>query len=772
MEKCLRLFDTLQLRPVTVNPRKEAYFHTKDGLSHSGNSLLVRIAASHAGRLTGNHALYTPAMMKVAITSFTNPYQKPVLLNHDEDSSPIGRIKSAEYIDTSEELVQRDKHLRDFFRPGANFSDMLKLVDKVSNRLMDPLYAGMGFAQVVARITDPDAITKILDGRYLTVSTSMVTDAAVCSICKTDWLKDGKCDHTPGKMYDKKPCFIITGNMRYDELSYVNRPADALAQNMEILSDGQVQDSITVEQFPVYDIAQDIFIAGRNLLVNAGDIKNTNLYSLQDSLQEVINLMKINKSEPKPDVALQKIIDSLLLGIEDAAMDISTHADQEMMIKVHNHLHDYHDWDVDSNGVAPKMAKDKLQLHAKLHKCATEGGFVDSFNLGNLDNTLEALGVESPESPGKKEGIKTDDKVSDEAGKIQDNQDAAGETPVGETDPAAATGEVNIEDSLPLIDEILDEAKCYEAIATILDELTAETGDQSFADAKLSPEKRKNLKGSTFCGPNKSFPVNDCAHYTAALRLVGRYKGPGSKDAIVSCIERKGKALGCGSEKKEDSTCTTCLPSREELETQRQDALQVLQQLDDELKERFDIVFACPDCQKAGEKITALESAATVDLVQLDALQMDVTALEDENVLLRTQLKDTLIDNLIDTRQLANGQMLPVEDQEKMKSEFASRGLESLTDSLRDMRAQLVTKNDTGMAQTPIEGQVSDPIVKDEEAKVDPDAGAVSLRKAVMSQFNLIVAHQGKPAAQAYLSDMEKRYPEIKVDGPKKTKRS
>lgn len=32
-------------------------------------------------------------------------------------------------------------------------------------------------------------------------------------------------------------------------------------------------------------------------------------------------------------------------------------------------------------------------------------------------------------------------------------------------------------------------------------------------DAKLSTSQRKKLKGSSFCGPNRSFPVPDCAHY-------------------------------------------------------------------------------------------------------------------------------------------------------------------------------------------------------------------------------------------------------------------
>lgn len=64
-------------------------------------------------------------------------------------------------------------------------------------------------------------------------------------------------------------------------------------------------------------------------------------------------------------------------------------------------------------------------------------------------------------------------------------------------------------------------------------------------DAKLSAEQRKELPESAFCGPGESFPVPDCAHYTAALRMLSRYQGPGSRTKIRACIIGKGRRLGC-----------------------------------------------------------------------------------------------------------------------------------------------------------------------------------------------------------------------------------
>jgi len=67
--------------------------------------------------------------------------------------------------------------------------------------------------------------------------------------------------------------------------------------------------------------------------------------------------------------------------------------------------------------------------------------------------------------------------------------------------------------------------------------------------SRLSTAQRKKLKGSTFCGPKRSFPVPDCAHVTAAKRLIGRYKGPGDKDKIMACVKRKEKTLNCKTKK-------------------------------------------------------------------------------------------------------------------------------------------------------------------------------------------------------------------------------
>ena len=63
---------------------------------------------------------------------------------------------------------------------------------------------------------------------------------------------------------------------------------------------------------------------------------------------------------------------------------------------------------------------------------------------------------------------------------------------------------------------------------------------------KLTTKDRKKLKKGTFCGPNRSFPVNDCKHAATAKAYLGRSKfSQSTKKKIASCINRRAKALGC-----------------------------------------------------------------------------------------------------------------------------------------------------------------------------------------------------------------------------------
>lgn len=104
----------------------------------------------------------------------------------------------------------------------------------------------------------------------------------------------------------------------------------------------------------------------------------------------------------------------------------------------------------------------------------------------------------------------------------------------------------------------------------------------SLGDAALSTEQRKNLPDSAFCGPARSFPVPDCAHVTAARRLIGRAKLSESQKAkVLACVNRKADRMSCDEEKDESLT---------ELQKDYENALGRIQNLEGKLESAISII--------------------------------------------------------------------------------------------------------------------------------------------------------------------------------------
>lgn len=169
--------------------------------------IVVWIEAIHA-MTTGNYTTYTARELrgdkdkKTGQYSWTYPYEKPVLKFHkSRDGEPIGRVLAAKFSNTSQ--------------------------------------AGLPVIRLKVEITDKDAIEKVKDGRYKTVSIGGTAEHAYCSICGQDWLTEGMCEHWPGREYgdDHTVCTMILGDLDFKEVSFVNVPADQYAMVISIVDE-------------------------------------------------------------------------------------------------------------------------------------------------------------------------------------------------------------------------------------------------------------------------------------------------------------------------------------------------------------------------------------------------------------------------------------------------------------------------------------------------------------------------------------------------------
>ena len=183
--------------------------------------LMATIDATHSGVIT-NRRVYPSKNVSTGYKTFYSKdrggsaeFDKPILKHHDMYNDPIGRVVKAIWTPLKSGRALNE----DFLSPDA------------------PGGKGSGVVTVDAIITDTESIEKIIDGRYISVSAGHSTDSMTCSICDKSIMK---CDHWPGKYYNDEGeetdaengflCFYITGNMTYDELSFVNMPAQPPAK--------------------------------------------------------------------------------------------------------------------------------------------------------------------------------------------------------------------------------------------------------------------------------------------------------------------------------------------------------------------------------------------------------------------------------------------------------------------------------------------------------------------------------------------------------------
>jgi hypothetical protein len=213
---------------------------TESAKGKTKRKLIVQMEAIHVGR-TANYTFYTEQGLKEGLESWTHPYNKPVLTHHDAHrGEPVGRILKAEFAEST-----------------------------MSGR------KGLIFT---CEITDPEAVEKVLDGRYTTVSIGATTDKVTCNICGTDRTKEW-CEHWRGEEYDGQMCHYNIGTTFGREVSYVNVPADENAGNFSVTvadeEDGNSNESASYQIFQIAEgLMQNINIPEVNLYESASeDIK-------------------------------------------------------------------------------------------------------------------------------------------------------------------------------------------------------------------------------------------------------------------------------------------------------------------------------------------------------------------------------------------------------------------------------------------------------------------------------------------------------------------
>ncbi|MCY7866098.1 hypothetical protein P8918_13595 [Bacillus spizizenii] len=163
----------------------------------SPNSLMVDIEGIHVGP-TRNFTRYMESALKSSERSWTRPYEKPLIMHHNEkDGKIIGRVKGVHYTD-------------------------------VKTR------SGTGALVFTTNVPDKEGMEQVEDGRLMTVSIGIIGHDVRCSCCGHNIAEYGPCEHERGQIYDGEICYWDIYEMEGKELSYVIVPSDIYAKNIRI----------------------------------------------------------------------------------------------------------------------------------------------------------------------------------------------------------------------------------------------------------------------------------------------------------------------------------------------------------------------------------------------------------------------------------------------------------------------------------------------------------------------------------------------------------
>ena len=651
MDKLTKLTDFIRINPnksivELSDDKKQKLIDSVMSGDPKTRGLIITFDLSHSGKRINNR-IYPPWGQKAGVESWTSPFEKPIIRDHKLTSdNTIGRFISVEYVSQEADAIRYLGDISRYVKLKRAFDTkspiaIYKAMDE-AGVLTSKDWPGLGKLIAKARITDKEAIEKFLDGRYLTFSAGSATDSFSCMVCGSGWHVDGPCEHAPGMTdEDGKVGTAMTGIFVGREASVVGNPADNLAVVRSLQLVDSIEATIDNKKWmhqgdePSY-IFTDCEIEVPVVIADETPISTT---SLEDLLELDTRTIASLLADGKIDFDLTD------------ALEGNSHLESAWLIRMHDSLHYENDFALEHESDSTstdKIPTDVFKLHGALHDISMDKGFRGSLVNGPIDyfdeqgspatkyvqKKMSSDSAESTESilntikdmlmeiVNKDNDTSAEDATNDSASEKNELEVQDGsESGVPETQTKEeAQEEEEVKDSeteeaetSKVSEEVLDflrkhpEGITAETVADLVgvDNIDAEElvdddtidwglldlamGSLLSEDAKLSTEARNKLPASSFCGPERSFPVPDCAHVTAARRLIGRAKlSSAQKSRVLACVNRKAKNMSCDSENDSCKNCENC--KCKNYDALSEDYTQALKQVDS-LKQKLENVL-------------------------------------------------------------------------------------------------------------------------------------------------------------------------------------
>lgn len=430
-------FDFVENTTITLPDIGSTLFEYSESHSPDANKLIMEYAAIHEG-LTANYNFYSAGELEASLSTWVQPFPRPLLINHDVLVNPLGRVMAAR---------------------------------------MDKEADGTPFVRLQVGISDDDAVKRVVSKRYMTGSVGGKAKSAKCSICDIDWAEgDGlraPCTHKRGKVYNGKLAYFKLGGLQWKEYSFVNVPADE--RSMELPSSTSAEEEGWTRAAKVFSI----------------DMNNESIVEFSESAQPINILDNMKKKDARytytnlkgtwlavsayNDLEDDKINENVtnhidVTTIPNEALSTDTAEEHIMSEEATNEVEEQ-----DITAVLTQLSDDLAATSEKVEEETSESTETDSAEEssaeeGNAEETTEEPttegdqpeAVEAPDDEGEPEGDE------EESGKEEEK--------VGEesTEEQLADQEVNIpEESAPaeesderdaLIERLTDENKQLKAM--------------------------------------------------------------------------------------------------------------------------------------------------------------------------------------------------------------------------------------------------------------------------------------------------------------------
>lgn len=584
-----------------------------NNFTYDGKVLEVTVDATHCGYFNRNGYFYKEDGMAASCSSFLEPYPTPILTEHKGDSEPVGRTASAAFLPIpmgSFKMNTEDAKLRG--RPT-------------------------GKIRLKGYVTDEEAIKKVLTRRYLTVSIggNPTGKRPYCSVCKESAVMsfvgpELTCVHKINTVDEETGKWIglVVEGMNYAEWSFVNTPSDTTSDHVAGVVSMSLVGASSLDELGITSSYEDIDIDGNYI--------KDSLKSIRCSSCEYEGNIDLFDDSKCPKCGS-------ILKIKDDKEDVNMEIDGKLLQKAKDLNIQFED-DISEEELKSLIAEAE-----------------EKSNQGKGDPDPEEEEGSDPE------GEEGDDSKEDDS---NDNSEEEEEE------------EESFEDQLNKALELLEKTEgCDDDISVFwkdaseeeinevkeLDDLYVQFLSMSLEDMPPSgSKKREKMDKRTFCGPNRTFPVDNCDRGATALSMlnwpnVKKKYSDTTRAKIRACVIRKGKTLGCPYAKKDSKT-----EDNQQLLAQVKDLTSQISFLKDEL---------------SAEKESKIQSDKQI-------------------VRLNAQLKDMKIEKYLDLSILGSmprvKDILNSENKEefdeaynKMKDELKDRSMESLGDSIKDISNEL-----------------------------------------------------------------------------------